>query len=308
MVKTVFITLALAFVFACANCQPDTSLHHSNSSRVWITAGGNAAFWAGSYVALNKAWYAGYPHSSFHFFNDNEEWNQMDKAGHAWTSYSISRLSYAMWRWAGIRNNAAAVLGGAGGLAYQSIIELQDAYSSQWGFSWGDMGANLFGAALFVGQQVWWKDQRIVLKLGYTPYRYPSQLLGRRNSLFGTGIPERILKDYNSQTYWLSFNLRSLVQTDGLPAWLNLAVGYGSDGMFGARSNRWMDADGAQHDFGMIPRTRRFYLSPDIDLEKIRSKRRWVRTVLFVLNAVKIPSPALELNSRGQLRGHWLKF
>src|SRR6188472_3997050 len=68
-----------------------TSFHFNRSTptreRIQIVARTNVALWAGSFFALNKAWYSGFPRSSFHFFNDNNEWNQMDKAGHMWTNY-----------------------------------------------------------------------------------------------------------------------------------------------------------------------------------------------------------------------------
>ncbi len=34
-------------------------------------------------------------------------------------------------------------------------------------------------------------------------------LKSRRNELFGKSFAERILKDYNSQTYWISANISS---------------------------------------------------------------------------------------------------
>ena len=54
---------------------------------------------------------------------------------------------------------------------------------------------------------------------------------------------ERMLKDYNGQTYWLSANLKSFFQGSNIPAWLNVAVGYGADGMFGGFENKWIDED-----------------------------------------------------------------
>ena len=73
-----------------------------SNGRTWFVAGTHVAFLAASYIALEKAWYADFPKQSFHFFNDIKEWNQMDKAGHMWTSYQISRGSTASWKWAGL--------------------------------------------------------------------------------------------------------------------------------------------------------------------------------------------------------------
>jgi len=280
-----------------------------NKTRFWLVAGAHAGLWTASYIALNKAWYAGYPKSSFHFFNDNGEWNQMDKCGHTWTAYQISRNSAGLWKWTGLSDNTSAWLGGIAGLAYQSIIEIQDGFSSEWGFSWGDMTANTVGAATFVAQQLAWKEQRIQIKLSYWPYDYNSpELKARRNDLFGTSLQERMLKDYNSQTYWLSVNVHSFFSESSWPAWLNIAAGYSSDGMLGGYGNTWTDKQGNTFSRFDIPRTRRFFLSPDIDLTRIKTRKKWVKTLLSVANMVKIPAPAIELDSRGKFKLHGLYY
>ncbi|PWU03962.1 MAG: hypothetical protein C5B52_02360, partial [Bacteroidetes bacterium] len=68
--------------------KPGDSTFHKG--RFWLVAGGQAVIWAGSYVALNQAWYADYPKSSFHFFDDWDEWGKMDKLGHMWTAYNVA--------------------------------------------------------------------------------------------------------------------------------------------------------------------------------------------------------------------------
>lgn len=288
---------------------PDFFPDKPSKKRIALVAGAHAALWAGSYIALNEAWYADYPKSSFHFFNDNKEWNQVDKAGHVWTTYQVSRLSTALWRWSGCNRRTSTWLGGLSGIAYQSIIEIQDGFSSEWGFSWGDMAANITGAALFVSQQLSWHEQRIVIKMSYWPYDYNTpDLLNRRNQLFGKSTAERLLKDYNSQTFWISANLQSLLRESQLPSWLNIAAGYKSEGMFGGFENKWTDKEGNPFDRTDIPRVRRFFIAPDIDLTRIRTNSKWVRSLLSVLNTIKIPAPALELNSRGKLRAHALFF
>lgn len=267
------------------------------TKRLVFVAIGNAAFYTGSFIALNQAWYADYPKTKFHFFNDNPEWNQMDKAGHLWSTFHVSRASAGMWRWTGLGYNQSAILGGVSGMVYQSIIEIQDAYSAKWGFSWGDVGANVLGSSLFVLQDIAWTDQRIQIKLGYWPYKYPEPLKQRRDELFGNTTMERILKDYNSQTYWISSNLSSFFSGASIPKWLNVSVGYSAEGMYGGRTNKWKDKEGTDYDYTSVKRIRKFYLSPDIDLTKIRVKSKLLRSVFFVLNTIKIPAPALELKN-----------
>lgn len=279
----------------------------SCTGRKWAVAGGHAALWGASFYTLNQAWYKGYPKSAFHFFNDNAEWLQMDKLGHLWTAYQMSRVSGIAWQWAGFTRRQAAWLGGISGVAYQSIIEIQDGFSAEWGFSWGDMTANIAGSALYTVQELLGGDHKLQVKLSYSPYTYSDDMKERRDAFFGKSIQERILKDYNSQTYWLSANLRSLMPASRLPKWLNVSVGYSGKGMLGGMDNTWTDKAGIEHDRSDIPRTRHFYLSADVDLTKIRTNNKVLRTVFYVLNSVKIPAPTLEL-SQGKLRGHWLYF
>lgn len=276
--------------------------------RFWMVAGTHAGLWAGSYIALNKAWYADYPKESFHLFNDRKEWNQMDKAGHVWTAYHISRVSSRMWKWAGLSEKQSVIWGGVSAVLYQSIIEIQDGFSSEWGFSVSDMEANTIGAGLFMFQQLKWKEQRIQIKLSYWPYDYPGGLATRRDQLFGKGIAERILKDYNSQTYWISGNIHSFFKQSKWPAWLNLAIGYGSEGMLGGMENKWTDKNGTSFDRTDIARIRKFYLSPDIDLTKIKTKSKFLRSVFYVASMVKIPAPAIELNSKGKFKAYLVHF
>ena len=76
----------------------------------------------------------------------------MDKLGHCMTAYTISRLTAAMYQWCGIKALPAAAYGTSLGMAFQTNIEVFDGFSSQWGFSYGDMIANTAGASLFLAQ------------------------------------------------------------------------------------------------------------------------------------------------------------
>ncbi len=280
---------------------------HLNKTKFWVVAGTHTALWAGSYIALDKAWYSDYPKEHFHFFNDNKEWNQMDKWGHVWTAYQISSLSTEMWRWTGLKNKTSVWLGGASAIAYQGVIEIQDGFSKEWGFSWGDIGANTLGAGAYVAQELCWGEQRIQVKLSYWPYDYPDEFIQRRNNLFGNSMPERFLKDYNSQTYWISANLHSFWKQSRIPKWLNVSFGYSADLMVGGMANSWTDKDGTIHNYSYIPRTRHYYLSPDVDFSKIKTNSKLLRGVFFALNMIKVPAPTLEF-SKGKFRFRALYF
>lgn len=271
-----------------------------SKNKLLLVAGSTTALWTGSLLTLDKAWYAGYERSSFHLFNDNKEWNQMDKLGHLWTTYHMTRLSNESWKTTGLTDQKSVILGGISALAFQSIIEIQDGFSAKWGFSVGDMTANIIGAAGFAVQELAWKDQRLQVKLSYRPYQYPDDLITRRNQLFGEGFTERILKDYNAQTYWISGNIKSFFPDSHVPRWLNISVGYGSDGLLGGFENKWNDKSGVRHNRTDIHRVRRFFISPDIDLSRIKTRSKFIRVVFMTVNMVKFPTPALEWNSRGR--------
>jgi uncharacterized protein YfiM (DUF2279 family) len=260
-------------------------------------------------AALYSTWYSNYPQSSFHTFNDNREWLQVDKVGHGYSAYIASYGSMEMWRWAGLNRKQRIWIGGLSGAAYQTVIEVLDGFSAQWGWSWGDFTANAIGSGLLISQELAWDQQRIRFKFSFHPKNYGSVPLNERaDAIYGSSIPERMLKDYNGQTYWLSTNLRSFWPKSNLPSWLNIAVGYGAEGMFGAEENVGKDDHGnITFDRREIKRYRQFYISPDIDFSRIRTRSKIVRLSLGVLNAFKFPAPSLEF-SDDKLRLNWLHF
>jgi uncharacterized protein YfiM (DUF2279 family) len=276
---------------------------------VLVTAG-NIVCYGGSLIILNSAWYKNYPHTSFHAFNDGREWLQVDKTGHGWTAYNTGRASAAVWKWAGLSPHQSAIIGGLSGATYLTAIEFLDAHSSKWGWSWSDMFANVAGSGFFTGQQLLWDEQRIQVKFSFHHKNYGEPVLTKRaDDLFGKTWYERMLKDYNAQTYWLSANLSSFFRSRKIPGWLNVAVGYGADGMFGGFENKWTDSDpGFPINRTDIPRKRQFYIAPDIDFTKIATTKKWLRTVFFCLNAFKMPAPSLMVDSKGTFKAYILYF
>ena len=244
-------------------------------------------------AGLYFLWYKRFPHSRFHLFNDNREWLQVDKIGHATTAYNIGVIQHDLMRWCGVSPNTSILVGSASALGYMSIIEVMDGFSKHWGFSKGDMLANIAGTAIFAMQQRFWHEQRISMKFSvhYSPFAkyYPAEL--------GDNFGSRLLKDYNGQTYWLSLNIRSfLPASSSFPAWANVAFGYGAEGMIGGYNNP------PAINGKTIPafrRTRQFYLAPDADLFRIRSSAAF-NTAAYILKVSKIPAPALEWNVGGK--------
>ena len=294
------ICLLFSSLFAVA--QKDSTGINTNRKRL-VTYGG-LGFIGVTHLGLNQLWYKDYPRSSFHFINDNQEWLQMDKLGHAYSSYYLGIMGMKAATWAGFSRKKAIWLGGLYGTFFQTPIEIQDGFSEQWGASLGDIVANSFGTALAISQQLKWNEQRIMLKYSYSPSIYAST----RPNILGNGITEEFLKDYNGQTYWLSANISSFLKTDSkFPKWFNFSLGYGADGMLGGEDNIWEDKNGVMYDYSSTNRSRQFYFAPDINFAKIKTDKKGLKALFIVLNAIKTPAPTLELNNGG-LKLHWLKF
>lgn len=279
----------------------------SKKSKTVVLAGVQAGLWGGTFYALNKAWYSNYPRADFNFYNDWKEWQQMDKAGHLWSTYQISNHTSRIWEWTGMEKKKAVLIGSISGMAYLSIIEILDGYSDKWGFSVPDVLANASGAAVFATQELVWNQQKITIKLSYFPVSYGG-LQPRADALFGSSDVERILKDYNGQTYWASANLKSFFPSSGIPSWLNIAIGYGAKTMLGGYENKWSSPNGDLVSRTDIPRYKRIFLSADVDLTKIKTKSRTLKTIFSLVNVLKIPAPTIALNSLGKFKFYPLYY
>ena len=278
------------------------SCNFFHKQRFATVIGTEAVLYGSSLVGLNQLWYKDYPRSSFHFFNDNDEWLQMDKIGHMTTSYYIGRVGIGLLKWSGVERKKAIWYGGMLGSVYQSTIEILDGYSSEWGFSIGDFTANTAGSFLCVGQELAWNEQRIVLKYSFQQ----SGFAAYRPNILGKNLQENLLKDYNGQTYWLSVNPYSFMNKEAkFPKWLNVAFGYGANGMTGGSFNPpYIDGDGNQIYF---KRYRQYYLSLDVDLTRIKTRSKFLKTVFYSIGYLKIPAPSVEF-SNGKVKGSLLGF
>ncbi len=306
--KLIIATVCLGlYFFSCqVNAQTpdtakwDTSTIHKGRLTGLIAAQGT--LYLGSLAVLYFAWYSDYPQSTFHLFNDSGEWLQLDKMAHASNAYYISRIGHASYRWAGLDKNRSIWFGGLLSFAYMLNIEILDGFSAGWGFSTGDLAANTAGCVIFMTQQFVWDEQRMMLKYSYHPTQYPQY----RRDLLGENLLQNILKDYNGMTFWLSGNIHSfLPESTRFPRWLNVAIGYGAEGMTGSFSNPG-EIQGDQ-----IPQFtpyRKFFLSLDVDLTRIPTRSKVLKGIFNVLGFIKIPAPALEYNTLGQIKFYPIYF
>ena len=296
------ILLFLFFKFGClAQGKFENFLTTSdtlNQSRVKAVAISSAAATTATLVGLGYVWYSDYDKSSFHFINDNSHWLQMDKLGHLYSGYHLSRAGTELLRWSGMQRDKSATIGAVSGFVVLSAVEILDGYSAEWGASAGDLIANGSGAGLYIAQELLWKEQRIIPKYSFHTTKFAQV----QPNLLGRNLQEQILKDYNGQTYWLSVNLYSFTRFESIPKFLNIAFGYGADRMTSAlQSEVILEGQNSK-------RRRQFYLSLDLDLTKIETKNHFLKTVFSVFNTIKIPAPTFELSDNGRVKGYVFYF
>lgn len=258
-------------------------------------------YYAGSMLVLQNAWYKDRKTVPLHFFNDNKGYLQVDKFGHAFGSYVESYIGYHWLKKIGIGRTNALLLGGTLGFILQTPIEIMDGIHEGWGFSWGDMAANAMGSGLVIGQELLFKEQLIKYKFSYWESGYSH----RANGYLGKTKLDRFLKDYNGHTYWLSLPINKLIFPQKIPSWLSIAVGYGANGMFGEFENI-KEYNGYQIED--TPRYRQYLLSLDIDWTRIKTRSKFLKTVLKGMTFIKLPFPAVEFSSEGKWKGYFMYY
>jgi uncharacterized protein YfiM (DUF2279 family) len=271
--------------------QDKDSINSKRLNTFLITTG---VAYTASLVALNQLWYSDHPKESFHFFDDSGEWKQMDKIGHFYSTFHLSQAGSKGYRWTGMSQKKSALYGSIMGIALMLPIEFMDGYSSEYGASSSDILFNFLGAGFFLGQDLLWKEVRIHPKFSFSK----SSIADYRPEVLGSNGQEQLIKDYNGQTYWLSFDFHSLAGFK--PKWLNLALGYGVENMINASGNPTSEFPYESY--------RQYYLALDIDLTHIKSSSKAVNTLLYLVNLIHLPSPALEFNSQNKVIFHPLHF
>lgn len=295
-------TVALVKVTGFAQAQADSMVW--SAPKTLLVASAGTVVSVGTLIGLSELWFADQPRTSFRYFNDNADWLQLDKVGHATSSYYLGRIGMRSLQWTGTSRKNAILFGGTFGFVYLTAVEVLDGFSAAYGFSAGDMVANALGTGVFISQELLWREQRMVLKYSANLSDYAQY----RPEVLGSSVIERLLKDYNGQSYWLSVNAASWFKEkpNWLPGWINVAIGYSGDGMLGGSGNPEFNAAG-----DLLPtfnRQRQFFLSLDVDLTRIKTKSKVLRTCFELFNIVKIPAPAIEVNQSGKFAGHWVYF
>ena len=267
-----------------------------NKKRLYWIVGSSSVAYGGLMLALNEAWYKNQPRTSFHFFNDNPQWKQIDKVGHSYSAYHFSRASTEAFLWSGMNKKKAVLWGAISSQFFMTPIEIFDGFSAEYGASWGDLVANFSGGLLWWGQYQIWEDERLHFKFSFSPSSYAAL----RPNVLGKNFAEQILKDYNGQTYWISVDLYKFFPEKKIPKWLNLALGKGANAMVFAR-----DEENRLNGFEAY---RQYYLGLDIHLGNIPTKSKFLKKLFWALGTIRLPAPALSYSQNGRFKWHWLYF
>jgi hypothetical protein len=304
--KQIIIGFLIIFCLLHCNLFAQEGESNADSSTVkkgtlYKALGFTSIYYATSILVMNNTWYKAKERAPFHFYNDNTGYLQVDKFGHMFGSYFYSYNGYFGLLKLGTSRKEALIFGSTLGFVLQFPIEIMDGLHEGYGFSWGDIAANTMGSALVLGQELLFKEQIVKYKFSYWESNYSKNA----NGYLGTTTLNRILKDYNGHTYWLSMPLNKIAFRQSLPPWLNIAVGYGANGMYGEFENI------TSYNGVTIPETERYrqYLfSLDIDWTRIKTDSKFLQLLFKAITFVKLPFPTIEYNSKGQLKGYWIYY
>src|SRR5688572_11551465 len=275
--KILVISLIILLSTLPVYSQSADSVQTINKKRLRTFIGISGAAYGLTLVGLNELWYSDSQKQAFHFFNDNAEWKQVDKLGHFYSAFYLSYGTSSTLSWCGVKQRKADLWGSLTGFLIMLPIEVFDGYSEDYGASSGDLLANATGAGFYLGQKLLWKEIRIQPKFSFHKTDYPTF---RPDDALGDTFASELLKDYNGQTYWLSFDMDKFIK---FPKWLNLTIGYGADEMVYAR-------DGSNAAAG-YQAYRQYYIGLDFDLTGIKTRSKFLKSFFAIASMIKLPAP-----------------
>jgi hypothetical protein len=256
-----------------------------------------------SLLWLSSVWYNTY--AGFHFFDDFFEWEYMDKLGHCFSSFHIGLFFYKIFGGSENLNRSLhkkwlCFLG----FILLLPIEILDGFSLNYGASPADLLANGLGG-LFCYCHITFKvlsDTLPKFSFHSTPYNII------RSELLGNNIFQQVIKDYNGQTYWLSLDINKILNVKILPSWLIVTIGYGAEGLLGGHDNVWETKDGLTKDYSTVDRTKRIFISFDLNTNHLRGKNKLLNYLFAPFVLLKFPAPALEFNFERGIIFHPIYF
>ncbi|MBI1804487.1 MAG: DUF2279 domain-containing protein [Ignavibacteriae bacterium] len=246
-----------------------------NTARLALVGG----VWAASMVTIHiyqqNGWWKDH-RAPFHFQEDLTYGLWVDKIGHFYGGYILGFAIDHSLRWANVPPSQAVWIGAAGGLLFQTYVEVEDGFSD-WGFDRVDFASDVGGAVWPVVRYYVPYAQNFDLKMSY----HPSDLLGEPGGIGFKGQKHLMIDDYEGQTFWMSVKVHNLLPggvRSFWPEFLCLSLGYGAREVAGVNPHRVL------------------FIAPDLDMTKIiPPKTSFLKFVGEALNFFHLPLPALRI-------------
>ena len=275
--RSKLICVALLFSWINATAQvssPDTSAVHP--WRVALIAGALGGTITAVHFYQQSGWWKD-NRTSFHFQEDLKYGLNVDKLGHIYGGIAEAYIFRKSFQWAGMNDTESLWYGSGASLLFQTYVEIEDGFST-WGFDRVDWASDLAGALLPIGQHYWPPLREFALKFSY----HKSNLINEPGGVGFKGQKHIMFDDYEGQTLWFAFNVRSMLpaSTERLwPEWLWLTLGYGARDI--ATTNPYPV----------------YYISFDLDMTKIIPQdTAFLRTISEMLNFFHLPLPAIRIH------------
>jgi hypothetical protein len=213
----------------------------------------------------------------FKYAQDGYYARNMDKASHVFTANFFTEASAVAYEWTGIHPDKALLYGAITSMAYETYIEINDGFAPNWGFDWGDMGANLFGAVYPFIQKAAPVLENVNFKWSFQPGWIKKKA---ENS-------DDLLDDYTNMTFWLSVNpefifSKKVTQGKFYPNFLALALG--------------MSVKNASHVTGSTYAYTEWFISLDWDIRKLPGDSDFMKKLKKLLNFYHFPAPAVRIS------------
>ncbi len=257
----------------------DKKKYKVNPVKMTLIAVAGAGVFTGMHIYYSNTWWKD-RRDYFKFAQDGYYARNMDKASHIYTANAFTVLTSIAYEWAGVSPSKALLYGAITSMAYETYIEVNDGFAPNWGFDWGDMGANIFGAVYPFIQNEVKPLENVNFKWSFNP-----KWISKKAS--GT---DDLLDDYTNMTFWLSVNPeiilpKSLTNGKFYPNFLAVALG--------------MSVKGASHTAGSTTAFAEWYLALDYDLRKLPGKSDFMKKLKKILNFYHFPSPAVRISPSG---------
>ncbi|GAB3986977.1 DUF2279 domain-containing protein [Spirosoma daeguense] len=264
-----------------------------NRSRLWAVGASSLLTLGSTYIYLERTWWNG-KGVPFHFDEgrDLTYAGGLDKVAHFAGGSFVAETYYNAFRWAGVPQQKAEWLAFGSAAFVELGIEIKDAYSPTYGFSWRDVAFGTIGGFWPMAQHRSGFLRDAQWKVSYwqqTPKYFNAR---------GIPVQRFSIDDYINQTYWLSFSPAHLGGHNwkkGWPDWLQLSIGMGLEA---ETWNLHNDGLGGRHEW---------YVAPDINVVKLLKPRSAAgKAIVNLLKYIKIPMPTFQLLPKP--RWYWLYF